>query len=363
MKIILSLDNGGIRSIISTMLLRELTVRLERAGCAEPLHAYVDLIAGTGLTAVIAAGMTIAKPYRADMPETTPDEALEMLRFHHDFVFDRLPDVHAGAGPYSANAFEENLKIRFGETTTFSAAKTGILVPAYDMMNRRAMVFSNLDGTNANFYVWQVLRGACAIPEIFAPAMIENLAKSRPRGTPLLPLFTGGSMASDPTMCAYAEASRLRWNRPGSQVMVISLGAGLDRRPLPYFDALNAGNHGQDLASVTPQLVSVSNQIECPLAQILNSLINRDMTSFDGIATRLNHQNKGSLNYYRLNGALSAGKMDMDDLSAGNIAALLSDGARIVDENSAVLDEIVWRIAENHLREKATGAPKALVDA
>lgn len=363
MKIILSLENGGIRSIIPAMLLRELTVRLERAGCKAPLHTYVDLIAGTGLTAVIAAGLAFEKPYPAEFSETTPDEVVEMLRFHHDFVFDRSGDLQSGAGPYSANTFEENLKTRFGETTTFSAAKTGILVPAYDMMNRRAMVFSNLEGACSNFYVWQALRGTCAMPEIFAPAMVENLPKSRPRGTPLLPLFTGGSMSSDVTLCAYAEASRLRWTRPGSQVMVISLGAGLDRRPLPYFDALNAGSHGQDLASVTPALVSLSSQVECPAPQMMNSLINRDLGSFDGVATRLNSQNRGTLNYYRVNGALSAGRMELDDLSPANIAGLLADGERIIGENDAVLNEIVWRISENQAPERTAATARTVIHA
>ncbi len=361
MKVILSLDNGGIRSIISALLLRELEKRLHRAGCTEPLNSYVDLFAGTGLAAVMAAGLCFSKPYAADHAESTADEILEMLRFHHDFVFDRSRMPAAGNGPYSANAFEENLKLRFGETTTFAAAKSGILIPAYDMLNRRAVVFSNLEGGFSNFYVWQGLRGTCAMPEIFAPAMVENLAKSRPRGTPLLPFFTGGAMASDPTLCAYAEASRIRWTRPGSQVMVISLGAGLDRRPLPYFDALNAGNHGQDLASVTPQLVSVAHQLECPAAQMLNSLINRDMTSFDGISTRLTAQNRGMLNYYRLNGALSAGSVAVDDLTPRNIAALMADGERIISENEAALDEITWRIAENHMLKTREATPLASV--
>lgn len=347
MKVILSLDNGGIRSIISALVLKDLARRLNRAGCHEPLHHYVDLFAGTGIAAVMAAGLCFAKAYDPEASESTPDEVLEMLRFHHDFVFDQTPKVTAGAGPYSAGVFEDNLKQRFGESTTLAAARTGILIPAYDMMNRRAVVFSNLENGSSNFYLWQALRGTCALPEFFAPAMVENLAKSRPRGTPLLPFFTGGAMATDPTLCAYAEASRVRWTRPGSQVVVISLGAGLDRRPLPYFDAANAGYHGQDLASVTPHLVNVAHQLECPAAQMLNSLINRDMASFDGIATRLTNQNRGLLNYYRINGALSAGSVAMDDLSPGNIAGLVEDGERIIAENGAVLDELVWRIAES----------------
>lgn len=346
MKVILSIDNGGIRSIIPALLLKELEKRLHRAGCKDPLHKYVDLFAGTGLAAVMAAGLCFSKGFEADNRESTADEILEMLVHNHDFVFSDTEDLEAGAGPYDPISFEENLKIRFGDTTRLSDSRTGILIPAYDMLNRRAVIFSNLDGGYAQFYLWQALRGTCAIPEIFAPVMVENVAKSRPRGTPLVPFFTGGAMATDPSMCAYSEASRLRWTRPGSEVMVVSLGAGLDRRPLPYFDETNFGSHGQGLASVTPQLVSIAHQLECPAAQMLNSLINRDMTSFDGVATRLNAHNRGTLNYYRLNGALSEGSMAQVDLSAENVERLLSDGQRIVQENDAVLDEIVWRIAE-----------------
>ncbi len=354
MKVILSIDNGGIRSIIPALALKEIERRLRQKGCRQPLHTYVDLIAGTGIAAVMAAGLCFEKPYKAEFSESTPDEILEMLRFHQAFVLDRSEPSGSPDGLYSARSFEENLKIRFGETATIAAAKTGILIPAYDMQNRRPVVFSNLEGGFSNFYVWQALRGTCAIPDYFAPAMVENLARSRPRGTPLLPVFTGGAMATDPTMCAYAEASRVRWTRPGSDLMVVSLGVGLDLRPLPYFDALNAGSHGQGLASVTPQLVGIAHQLECPAAQMLNSLINRDMGSFDGIATRLNANNRSMLNYYRINGALSAGSVSMDDITDDNLNGVMEDGLRIVSENDAVIDEIVWRIAENQNRETET---------
>lgn len=348
-RVILSIDNAGIRCILPVMVLMELEKRLRRAGMRESLHHYVDLVSGCGLSAVIAAALCVEKPYPADFATSTADEIFDMFQHDHGFMFDH-PEEVSGPGPYSPDVFESNLRWRFGEQTTFTAAKTGLLIPAYDMMNRRAVIFSNLEGGYSDFYVWQALRGSCATPEMFAPAMVENLSKKKPRGTPLIPFMSGGTMATDPSMCAYVEANRVRWTIPGSEVILVSLGVGLDRQPLPYFDALHAGSHGQSLASVTPPLVGFARELECPAPQLLTSLINRDATSFDGIATRLTPANRHSLNYYRVNGALRQGNLAINDLRPENIRALIEDGHRIIAENHALLDEIVWRMTEGQAK-------------
>lgn len=52
---ILSIDGGGIRGIIPSVVLVELKRRLEQRAAARPLHRYFDLIAGTSTGGIVAA--------------------------------------------------------------------------------------------------------------------------------------------------------------------------------------------------------------------------------------------------------------------------------------------------------------------
>ena len=63
---ILSLDGGGIRGIISAVILKEVENQLEKY-CEEKnlpeigLHDYFDLVAGTSTGSLIAAGIAVKK--------------------------------------------------------------------------------------------------------------------------------------------------------------------------------------------------------------------------------------------------------------------------------------------------------------
>nr|WP_316653111.1 patatin-like phospholipase family protein [uncultured Gellertiella sp.] len=349
-RFILTIDGGGVRGLIPALVLAELERRLEKVGKTEGLHTCFDLMAGSALGAVIAALLIFPYP---DGPRRSPNTAQEVAA--HIAAYGALtrstnPSSDPNLARYDAGALEMALIARFGRHTVMTAALTRILIPTYDILNRAPLMISNMQPSTGKFYVWQALRGACAVPTFFTPAMVENLGQARARGTPLIPVISSGQMASDPTLRAYVEACNMGWHRNGDDLVILSLGTGIDKTPIPYFRAESSGTHGPDVAASTTSMESLLSGLDDSSAYQVNALVNGDSTAFNGTATRLTRENRKSLSFFRINGPLKKASYASDDLSPENIAHLTEEAARFIAEHSGILDEMVDRLAGHKVR-------------
>lgn len=343
-KFILTIDAGGLRSFLPVMVLAELEKRLAKAGKTNGLHEHFDLVSGCGLGSLIVAALTCPHPTLPGRMVATADELLGLFTTGAPFLFASAQEGGSQQGHFDADVFETGLKAYLGAATMLTDVTTYLVIPAFDLQRRAPVLLSNVEADKGNFYLWQAVRSGCAVPGYFAPAMVENLSKARARGTPLMPLIHGGSVSNDPSLAAYVEASKLSWTDRDHDLFILSLGAGLDRRPIDYLDASRSGNHGALLASVTPAQVNRSTELDDPTPYQLNTLLNRDGNAFNGSATRVTAENRQKLRFFRINGALDQASTALDRVTPDTVARLEQDGLRLIAENSAALDLIVAQL-------------------
>ena len=337
-KIILAIDAGGIRCLIPAMVLAELQRRMRATGRRLALARYVNMFAGAGVGSLLIA--TFAYALAPEMAGAADPDAV--IRGFSDAAkfFPKRIMTSSGVMRLDTNLFEAHLRQRYGEKTLVSAANTHVVFPAFDIGNRVPLMITNTDPVSSNFYLWQALRGVVAVVPYMSPALVENRAAARPRGTPLIPLVSGGRYADDPSLAAYVEARKLGWQEEG--ITLLSLGAGSELPPIPFINPLSSG--GLDMTDVTEPLLRSADELHCPIANHVNMLMNGEARAFNGVSTRLTLENRRKLSYFRVNGRLQERNQNKVDFGHENIEQLKEEALRIIADHSAILDEVVSRM-------------------
>jgi hypothetical protein len=211
---VLSIDGGGIRGLVTTILLQQL---LEVPGL-ERLLDSTDLVAGTstgGLLALgIAAGMNLSE-IRALYVDEGPN-------IFDDSWLDDLVDLGKLRGAdYRTEPLQRELKRLFGGATLGQLQKR-VLIAAFDLDNEdekrrtwKPKLFHNYPGPNSDRaeLVYKVGLYTSAAPTYF-PSVDGYV--------------DGGVYASNPSMCALAQTQDNRYSPtpPLSDVRLLSLGTG-----------------------------------------------------------------------------------------------------------------------------------------
>jgi len=214
---IVSMDGGGIRGIISTILLQRLSAEPSLSGWLEK----VDLLAGTSTGGLLALG--IAKPLDLgvirDLYETKGKEI-----FDASWLRD-LRDLDGLAGAkYDIANLEGELQGMFGDTTLAQLSKK-VLVTAFDLDNHspddsrrtwKPKLFHNFPGTDSDGdqLAYKVGLYTAAAPTYF-PSVDGYI--------------DGGVFATNPAMCAFAQTQdpRIGARTPVGDVVLFSLGTGI----------------------------------------------------------------------------------------------------------------------------------------
>ncbi|MGL5065857.1 MAG: patatin-like phospholipase family protein [Microcoleus sp.] len=241
---ILACDGGGVRGLISAVILERLEQKLRQKYPNRQLRDYFDLIAGSSagsLTAcAVAKGISasqIKKLYLERGIEIFPPfnnvfksfvnrlvggfstqpiydgiglrQVLQTVFGHADINLDTLPK------PLKP----ENIPSRF---LLFQDLPKPVLITSYDTYNRQAVVFKNTKVAHEKIPVWEICRSSAAVPVAFPahimthPDFLQNWQEEgyqipATRTIRGIPLVDGGFVANNPSLCAISE--RLRWNR------------------------------------------------------------------------------------------------------------------------------------------------------
>src|SRR4051794_3255334 len=183
---VLAIDGGGIRGLIPALVLAEIEHRTGRA-----IATMVDLIAGTSTGAII--GCALARPNA--MPAARIADAYER---DGPRIFDRsLVKVVTSVGGladerYDAKGLVESLRHHLGDTR-LADASTGVVVTAYDLEARRALLFRS-GGDDVSML--EAAHASSAAPTYFEPVRLGDRT-----------LVDGGVFAINPAALAYAEAA------------------------------------------------------------------------------------------------------------------------------------------------------------
>ncbi len=213
---ILSLDGGGIRGIITSVILQRLS---ETPGLSNFLNE-VDLIAGTSTGGLLALSLAngLSPAYMKEIYEK------EGKFIFHNTIFDDILDLDRliGAG-YKNENLKKVLQKTFGELT-LDQLKRHVLITAFDLDNQskelskrtwKPKIFHNMEGegSDGKELVYNVGLYTSAAPTYFPTC--EGYVD-------------GGVFANNPSMCALAQSQDLRYLESPklSDVVLLSLGTG-----------------------------------------------------------------------------------------------------------------------------------------
>jgi uncharacterized protein len=296
---ILSIDGGGIRGIIPALVLAEVEARTGRR-----IAELFDLVAGTSTGGILACALTVpgARPAR---------ELVELYRTEGPRIFHRslVRRVETADGLLDEKYDDAALRAALADylgTARLSDATTRVLATAYDLEGRAPYFFKSWRADRDAPMV-EVARATAAAPTYFEPIGVDGLA-----------LVDGGVFATNPAMCAYAEAARLA-QEAGARVDVrlLSLGTGRLTRPMHLADA-----RGWGLVEWVRPLIDVV---------------------FDGVADTVDYQLQHILGegaYTRLQTDLDQASDALDDASPANLARLEGEAAGLIAARSAELDAV-----------------------
>jgi patatin-like phospholipase/acyl hydrolase len=296
---ILSIDGGGIRGIIPALVLAEVEERTGRR-TAE----LFDLIAGTSTGGILACALTVpgARPAR---------ELVELYRTEGPGIFRRSlwRRVESAEGLLDEKHDDAALRAALAGylgTARLSDATTRVLATAYDLEGRQPYFFKSWR-PDRDAPMTEVARATAAAPTYFEPIGVGGLA-----------LVDGGVFATNPAMCAYAEAVRLA-EEAGARVDVrlVSLGTGSLTRPIHLADAKGWGLIEWVRPLIDIVFDGVADTVDYQLTQILGP------AAYDRFQTDLDHASDA-----------------LDDASAANLERLEREARDLIAARSADLDRV-----------------------
>ncbi|XAR52776.1 hypothetical protein NMG60_11021029 [Bertholletia excelsa] len=361
---ILSIDGGGIRSVISATILKELEQELQRleeeqmdkkVGMKKKtrLADYFDVIAGTSVGALLTSLLT--SPSGEDGLPFTAEQILDFYRRQGSFIFSNPPKTRRESKEVKSprkQTFWERLK-SFSSLTveligqTFKAALfeplydgknlqhiaqnfigetrlmdtlTNVVIPTYDIRELHPIIFTTRMAKEKGWEIKlaDVAVSSASAPYYFPPYQFGADGKE-------YKLVDGGIIANNPTLLAVQEAMKLFGGESEtsdfdySNFLILSLGTGEEK----LYGGHNIGLGG------------IFNWIH-PLVDILFRA--SDDTVAMNIAFILGKQNYRH-NYLRIQDyKLKPGEFNMNDASPENVDALNELAKNLLEDHIEVLN-------------------------
>ncbi|AWM13607.1 patatin [Flavobacterium sediminis] len=338
---ILSLDGGGIRGIITCVILRYIEEQLQKIDNPNAkIGDYFDLIAGTSTGGLLTAILLF--PDNTNNAKFSVEEALDLYAKKGNSIFNVSfwEGIINPFGLFNEKISQKNLEKQLEDVFKYLELKDltkPCLITSYDINQRKAKLFCSHEAHSSleNFFVKDVCRATSAAPTYFEPAKIKSLYGQE------FVLIDGGVFANNPALSAYAEARKI----PFSEVLHDSLKP--DYPDINDIILVSIGT-GEVFKSYTFEKFENAGKIKwiSPLIDILLSsnaeTVNYLLTKIYGTLGPRNRKN-----YYRLMPQLKNASSDMDDTSQKNIFELIQAGLYYVDQNRNTLDEIAKKLVKN----------------
>lgn len=238
-KVLLSIDGGGIRGILSLQVLRRLEA-IARARSGDPalvLADAFDYIAGTSTGGIIAAGLALGMSCD-EIEKFYLEQASRMFSPNRHWL------KRYTSARYDAGVLQQQLQDVFGHDTTLGSPRLRTLLMLMmlnastcspwplssnprALYNNRALCGS---ASNLDFPLWRLVRASAAAPLFFSPEAIEIDGTTH--------LFLDGALTSfnNPAFKLFQMATlpqyRLEWPVGADRLLLVSVGTGLVGRSL-----------------------------------------------------------------------------------------------------------------------------------
>ncbi len=254
---ILACDGGGIRGLLTTIILEALEEEIKAINPEASITSCFDMFAGTSTGSIIACGLAngmspsrIREFYVATGAKIFPNMS---GNFWLSSLLRRLQQARLSLPLFDPAGLESVLKSEtvFPPNLLLGDLQKETLCVSYDTYNRKAVVFKSTDSKSSQVPVWQVCRASSAAPAAYPGYLLSephflrdhqaggraegDLERQIPREG--LPLIDGGILANNPVLCAIAEKVNklskqdpLSKDNPLQKLLVASFGTGQSSR-------------------------------------------------------------------------------------------------------------------------------------
>ena len=282
-KYILSIDGGGVRTIASIIFLQKLEANLEVS-----LSEKFDFFIGTSAGAISSLGLSINKMSAADLMNIWSKENL--VKTMTNSSWETSLGIMQINPKYTNTGKREVLREFFSDKKLGDAHKP-VAVTSYDIEKRLPVLLTSYGDPEVS--VVDSGDATSAAPVYYPTAQVGDRF-----------LIDGGIVANHPVLHGYVEAKKLY---PDSDLVVLSVGTGLNKRPLKGQDSKKWGLIGWMMHDLFGLMVESSMDHE-----LAEELIGK--------------------NYLRINSPLGRVNRRLDDNSDSNIERIISMGEGWWDE-------------------------------
>ena len=282
-KYILSIDGGGVRTIASIIFLQKLEENLQI-----PLSEKFDFFIGTSAGAISSLGLSINKMSASDLMNIWSKENL--VKTMTNSSWETSLGIMQINPKYTNEGKREVLKEFFSDKKLGDAHKP-VAVTSYDIEKRLPVLLTSYGDPDVS--VVDSGDATSAAPVYYPTAQVGDRF-----------LIDGGIVANHPVLHGYVEAKKLY---PENDLVVLSVGTGLNKRPLKGQDSKKWGLIGWVMHDLFGLMVESSMDHE-----LAEELIGK--------------------NYLRINSPLGRVNRRLDDNSDSNIERIISMGEGWWDE-------------------------------
>jgi patatin-like phospholipase/acyl hydrolase len=233
---LLAIDGGGIRGVLSLMILDKIEKLLIEESKREDyrLADYFDYVSGTSTGGIIAAGIAMGM------------SVTEILAFYVDNgakMFDKASIIRRLQYQYKSEPLALQLQKVFGEETTLGAPELETLLllvmrnattdSPWPISNNPYAKYNDAKhgACNLHFPLWQLVRASTAAPAYFPPEVIDC------GGKPFIFVDGGVTMYNNPAFqmflmatvdryWAHAPADSRGWKTGVDDMLMVSIGTG-----------------------------------------------------------------------------------------------------------------------------------------
>ena len=282
-KYILSIDGGGIRTIASIVFLQKLEAKLNT-----PLAEKFDFFIGTSAGAISSLGLAINKMTANNLMEIWSEE--NQTKIMTNSSWESTLGIMQVNPKYSNEGKREVLQ-KFFMNKKLGDAYKPVAVTSYDVEKRLPVLLTSYGDPQVS--VVDSGDATSAAPVYYPTAQVGNRF-----------LIDGGIVANHPALHGYVEAKKLF---PDKELVVLSIGTGLNKRPLKGEDSKKWGLIGWMMHDLFGLMVESSMDHE-----LAEELIGK--------------------NYLRINSSLGKVNRRLDDNSTSNVKRIVSMGENWWDE-------------------------------
>ncbi|KAG0567202.1 hypothetical protein M758_7G162200 [Ceratodon purpureus] len=240
-KCILSFDGGGVRGIMSCVMIEYLESKLQSLEGSEDVRIadYFDEIAGTSTGALVACLLVAPDPV-TKRPRFSAKDCTNFYLQHSAQVFPQDSGLFSSVkswitrlkGPkYSPAGLESILKEVFGDLKLTETFKP-VIVPSYDINYECSVLFSTTQAKSKQIpdcYIRDVCRATTAAPTYFPPHYFTSTTEGGEKWE--FNMVDGGVSANNPAFIAVSELLKDHVDEAEKEIkyedlLVISFGTG-----------------------------------------------------------------------------------------------------------------------------------------